>query len=252
MNLKLIAITTLLTIVGFLHADDHIEISGMEGLQCKFAEGKDMDDVMKVIDEWNDFGDKNFNAPYSAWIFTPLYRSETDFDFDFMFLGFAESLKDIGIVQDDFQAGASKIFAKWQKATVCSGQSMNFNVEVRSPKNPWEAGGTNYASIQSCTFKDGKSGEDLTANDKIWMKYLDEGGFEGGVWRWWPETGSATSFNHDYWLVASFSSVQEYGAARDNRLTAMLNDSRPEEIHDCDTPRLYQSTNIRLTLPAEE
>ena len=46
--------------------------------------------------------------------------------------------------------------------------------------------------------------------------------------------------------------MQEYGAARDNRLTAMLNDSRPEEIHDCDTPRLYQSTNIRLTLPAEE
>ena len=30
----------------------------MEGLQCNFADGKDMDDVMRVIDEWNAYGDK--------------------------------------------------------------------------------------------------------------------------------------------------------------------------------------------------
>ena len=34
----------------------------MEGLQCNFADGKDMDDVMRVIDEWNAYGDKNFGV----------------------------------------------------------------------------------------------------------------------------------------------------------------------------------------------
>ena len=53
------------------------------------------------------------------------------------------------------------------------------------------------------------------------------------------ETGSATTFTHDYWNVASFRSVEEYGAGRDARLQAMMADTRPEEIHDCDTPRGY-------------
>jgi hypothetical protein len=28
-----------------------------------------------------------------------------------------------------------------------------------------------------------------------------------------------------------------------------MSDTRPEEIHNCDTPRLYKSTNIRLDQP---
>ena len=66
--------------------------------------------------------------------------------------------------------------------------------------------------IQSCSFKDGKSVDDLQANDKIWNKYLDDSGFEGGYWRWWPETGSPTETDYDYLVAVSFSSVEEYGA----------------------------------------
>jgi hypothetical protein len=242
----LISITLALGLAFSLYADDHIEFGAMEGLQCNFAEGKDMEDVMKVISEWNEYGDDNFTAPYSAWIFTPVYRTNSDFNFDFMFLGFTNSMQEMGRVQDNWQAGGSKIDEKWSRVTDCSGQSMTLNVEVRSPKNTWEDGGVTYASIRSCSFNEGKSVSDLPANDKIWDKYLDEYGFEGGVWRWWPETGSATTFTHDYWNVASFSSVEEYGAGRDARLEAMMADTRPEEIHNCDMPRLYKSTNIRL------
>jgi hypothetical protein len=61
----------------------------------------------------------------------------------------------------------------------------------------------------------------------------------------------ATTFTHDYWNVASFGSVEEYGAGRDARLKAMMADTRPEEIHNCDMPRLYKSTNIRLEVAEE-
>ncbi len=87
---------------------------------------------------------------------------------------------------------------------------------------------------------------DLQENSKVWNAYLDKIGFEGGVWRWWPETGSPNSLTHDYWMVASFDSVEQYGEGRDGRFAAMMANTRPEEIHDCDTPRLYKSTNIRL------
>ena len=82
-NVFLLALV--LSFVGVAQADDHIELSAMEGLQCNFQDGKDMDDVMKVISEWNNYGDANFSEPYNAWIFTPVYRTNSDFDFDFMF-----------------------------------------------------------------------------------------------------------------------------------------------------------------------
>ena len=69
---------------------------------------------------------------------------------------------------------------------------MNLNVEVRSPKNEWEEGGVGYASISSCSFKEGKGMSDLQENSKLWNTYLDEIGFEGGVWRWWPPSPNTT------------------------------------------------------------
>ena len=170
MKIKLILLSLIFSLAHTISADDHIELAAMEGLQCNYAEGKDMDDVMRVISQWNAFGDENFGAPYNAWIFTPIYRSNSDYDFDFMFLGFTNTFKEMGRVQDDFQNGASKISARWDAVTECAGQSMNLNVEVRAPKNPWEANGVGYASITSCSFKDGKSMSDLEGNSKTWNK----------------------------------------------------------------------------------
>ena len=252
MKIKLILLTFVLASFNYIYADDHVEIAGMEAIQCSFEDGKDMDDAMRVISEWKKYGDDNFGAPYSAWVLTPIFRSNSDFTNDFIFLGFADSLANLGKAQDDFQRGALMIGERWEKVTNCSGQSLNFNVEVRAPKNQWVEGGVHYTSVQSCSLKEGKSNSDFKPNDITWNKYLDEGGFEGGVWRWWPETGSATDTDFDYLLAASFSSVEEYGRARDNRLQAMFAGTRPDEIHDCNTPRLYKSINVRLDLPSEE
>ena len=243
---KIITIGLLLFSINFVYSDDHITIGGMNALQCQFADGKDMDDVMNVLDEWNEYGDENFSEPFSAWVMTPVYMSNADFDLDFVFLGFADSLSSIGKAEDEFRKGGQRIGEKWERVTDCSGMSLNMNVEARSPKNDWVEGGINYTMIQSCSFKDGKSANDLQANDAVWNQYLDESGFEGGYWRWWPETGSPTNTDYDYLLAVDFSSIEQYGASRDNRLQAMMAGTRPDEIHECNTPRLYESTNIRL------
>ena len=243
---KIITTGLLLFSINFLYSDNHITIGGMNALQCQFADGKDMDDVMNVLDEWNEYGDENFSEPFSAWVMTPVYMSNADFDLDFVFLGFADSLSSVGKAEDEFRKGGQRIGEKWERVTDCSGMSLNMNVEARSPKNDWVEGGINYTMIQSCSFKDGKSANDLQANDAVWNKYLDESGFEGGYWRWWPETGSPTDTDYDYLLAVDFSSIEQYGASRDNRLQAMMAGTRPDEIHECNTPRLYESTNIRL------
>ena len=91
MKIKILLLTILFSTFNTIYADDHIQISGMEAIQCSFEEGKDMDDAMKVIQEWNDYGDDNFGVPYSAWILTPIFRSNADFGNDFIFLGFSKA-----------------------------------------------------------------------------------------------------------------------------------------------------------------
>ena len=84
--------------------------------------------------------------------------------------------------------------------------------------------------VQSCSLNEGNSNADFKANDKIWNGYLDDGGFKAGVWRWWPETGSSIDTDYDYLLAAYFPTVEDYGAARDGRLQAMLSGTRPAEF----------------------
>ena len=47
----IISITLFLSLISTTFADDHVEFGALEGLQCNFQNGKDMDDVMKVISE---------------------------------------------------------------------------------------------------------------------------------------------------------------------------------------------------------
>ena len=49
MKKNVFLLTLFLSFIGIAQADDHVELAAMEGLQCNFADGKDMDDVMKVM-----------------------------------------------------------------------------------------------------------------------------------------------------------------------------------------------------------
>ena len=50
MKKNVFLLSLILSFVSVAQADDHVELAAMEGLQCNFADGKDMDDVMRVID----------------------------------------------------------------------------------------------------------------------------------------------------------------------------------------------------------
>ena len=242
-------ITSCFLSLGF--GDNHFPNAfTMEALQCKFTQGNGMDDAKRVIAQWNDNADKNFSAPYNAWVLTPLYTSTEDVDFDFAWIGFTENAASMGRVQDEWAAtGAETIGAKWEKVTDCAGQALYGVVEARAPKTAFVEGQVGYLSVSNCSFKDGKTGLDLAESDKAWNAYNDANGFEGGVWRWWPGAGSPTSYEGDFLLAIGYSSMEEYGRGRDNNLAAMRAGTRPESILNCDAPRIYTSENVRLESP---
>ena len=252
MKIKILLTLFLAASINFTYADDHRPTTfAMEALQCNFQEGKDMDDAMKVISEWKVLADKNFTVPYNAWTLTPLYTSQTDFPFKFAWMGFTQNMADMGTMQDTFQEVGQKTFAKWQKATDCAGQSLFRVIEARAPKYAFTEGQIGYMSISSCSFKEGKSGSDLAESDKAWNAYNDKNGHEGGVYRWWPGPGNPTDADFDFYLAIGYNSVEAFGKARDQRMVDMWDDARPESILNCNTPRVYQTQNVRLVQSPE-
>ena len=80
---KIILLFLMSSFLSIWFSDNHFpEAFTMEALQCKFTKGNDMDSAKRVIAQWKDNADKNFSAPYSAWVITPLYTSNQDVEFD--------------------------------------------------------------------------------------------------------------------------------------------------------------------------
>tara|TARA_Y100001936_G_scaffold180212_1_gene177144 strand:- start:1031 stop:1798 length:768 start_codon:yes stop_codon:yes gene_type:complete len=250
MKLKNILFTFVMVFTGLISANNHSSPYvptnyAMEALQCNFSDGKDMDDVMKVLEDWKDISDENQYA-YNAWTLTPLYYSESDVPFDFGWMGYTPNMEEMGRVQDSFQEVGQSVMNKWNRVTDCSGQSLFRVFEARAPQNEFTEGQIGYMSISSCSLIEGKTADDLEESDKVWNAYNDKNGFSGGVYRWWPGPGTPTDADFDFYLAIGFESVEQMGRGRDMRMEGMINDTRPESILNCDTPRVYQTQNIRL------
>ena len=230
---------------GNLYSDDHTSSYGMEGYQCNFEKGKDMDDLIKFTSkELNPYADSNWKAPYSGFILTPYLRAGDEATFDFGWVGFTNSHKEMGIVQDSwFSDSASKTSAKWDALSDCGSQGYYMAVEAREPTVQFVEGGSTFWEIRSCSFLDGKSVEDLAASDRAWNVYNDKRGFTGGVWRWWPGPGTSNSSESDFLLNISYNSWEEYGESLDDEF--WNRSSRPESILSCDKPRVYIALNAR-------
>ena len=60
------------------YSDDHVQpmIVPMEHFACNYNKGKDRDDDLKVVEEWNDFLDES-NVSYSGYFLDPYYTNST-------------------------------------------------------------------------------------------------------------------------------------------------------------------------------
>ena len=152
----ILTITLFISSISTALADDHLTTYAMEALQCDFAERKDMDDVMDVLEGWKELADDN-SWPYSAWTLTPLYYSESDTPFDFGWMGYTQNMQELGKVQDSFTEVAQETFAKWQKTTDCAGQSLFRVIEARAPQSAFYQDQVAYMSISSSSIIDGNS-----------------------------------------------------------------------------------------------
>ena len=218
----------------------------MEAFQCNYLNGKDYSDAQKVVPTWNKYADENFSIPYSAVMLTPYLKSESDVDFELAWVGFTGNQEQMGVIADEYLATSNDIQAQWDEVVDCPSYGFYGVYEARDPSEAFVQGENTYWAISSCSFREGKKASDLANSDKGWNAFMNEQGHTGGVWRRWPGAGSPNSFEGDFLLNISYSSMSEMGRIQDARYTAQNSGDLPESILNCDNPRVYIAENVRL------
>ena len=182
-----------------LFADDH-EMSvpnfvPLEIQQCEFADNKDMDDFLKLIPDWNELLDEYSQFPYSGWTVTPHYRTETNYTFDFGWLGVSDTWENFGSIYDVWFKNGSELAAKFDRIRTCKTQTIFGSQAIRPAKVRSETG---VMLVSDCKLKDGITPMELAAADAKWNSYLDSIESDGGIYRWFPGPGAATDADYTF------------------------------------------------------
>ena len=232
-----------------LFADDH-EMSvpnfvPLEIQQCEFADNKDMDDFLKLIPDWNELLDEYSQFPYSGWTVTPHYRTETNYTFDFGWLGVSDTWENFGSIYDVWFKNGSELAAKFDRIRTCKTQTIFGSQAIRPAKVRSETG---VMLVSDCKLKDGITPMELAEADAKWNSYLDSIESDGGIYRWFPGPGAATDADYTFKNVITASSMTEWGKSSDTYVNGGGIQTQILIYGDmltCDNPRMYQTSNMR-------
>ena len=99
---------------------------------CKFNDGKDMEDLMSWVEDWNEVVDELPDDGYNAWVMTPMFSS-TMSAVDFLWVGAWPDYKNMGTGFDDFFNGeeGSASFAKFVEISSCEQHVLFSATQVR-------------------------------------------------------------------------------------------------------------------------
>jgi len=243
---KLITISFLLFSINFVHSDDHLpQFFPMEGVQCKYNKGKDLDDLLKVVSKWNDYMDQSVeagNPNYSAYLLTPYMISGDEFDFDFVWLGAWENFASLsGITQ--YLSEASDIQKAFDKVSTCETRQLAPTLNVRTLNESNENTEGNIVQIRSCK-NIGTPQETLQAYAELSSR-LDAAEADIGIWLLVKGAGSPSNSDYDF-LQMNVSTSSAWG----NTLEKVWNGNAFQGMEladkvDCGPSRIYVGRALR-------
>ena len=221
-----------------LSDDSNLEPQGsaLEIFQCNFADGKDLDDTLKVASKWDKWADDNYSVSYAGYVMTPFYQRKSDFPFDLFWLGITPSFQALGTAHDEWAANGTKLIAEFERVSPCPNHASIYSFPVRTAKNPTPNG---FLTIRGCNNKEGTTQADYAAANAKQNEYLDSIGVDSLISYWFMGAGSGIEQAYDYLEVMGVSSMKEWGKMPDNFLTGNPGPQDLDALRDCDTPRVY-------------
>ena len=116
----------LITLVAaqWSQADNHAAApayGGVEVYACDFADGKDMDDLMKVAKKWDKWAKKNHSKAYAGHVLTPFFSDGSDAGV--YWVGFSDSFSDQGIVLQEWLEKGGDLQKEFDSVIPCKSHS---------------------------------------------------------------------------------------------------------------------------------
>lgn len=250
--LALAAAVAVILPFGTAVADEHEEEETsswrlVEGWTCSYNDGMGREDLDKVNAEWNAWMDEKGHDDYTAFLMTPQFVGE--WNFDVAWIGVARDGHAFGAGADSWMSEGGKVAAKFSEVITCPSHSAYVSTNVkRMPPSDEQGDGQFVLNFSNCSLKSDDDGafDGFMAAQKEWNAYADEHGFEYNAWLWWPMWGE-TDDSYDFKYLSATSDWTTVGANwqlfadghwRKNR--EMLADHL-----DCDISRVYDATMIR-------
>ncbi|MEL7535940.1 MAG: hypothetical protein AAFM91_02655 [Pseudomonadota bacterium] len=212
---------------------------------CNFNEGKGPADYDKAIGQWNKWADRQKMSSYSAWTLTPYYAGAEQ-DFDVIWLGATEKMKDMGRAHDMYLAKGESVQKAFADVIDCDTHAMFAAIQFKEPPEREDPSSV-VITFSDCSGINGSSFDDLVPSMAEWAKYSEANGSTAGMWALMPALGGGGEEFEFKW-VSSFQNLEEMGSHQDHY--AEEGWKKGNELFkgkvECDSSRVYIATNRRM------
>jgi len=223
----------------------------IELFACTYNEGQGPADLDAVVASFNDWADDHDVNDYSAWTLVPYYSSPEQ-EFDWLWLGGSPSAKVLGSLQDTWLAEGGKVQAEFDEVADCN---VHANFAVLQFKKPAERADPDHivVSFSDCNIADGVTFDDVAPALTAWADYRTGTGSTAGLYVFFPAYGGGGE-EYDFKFVASYGNLAEQGADWDEYSAGGY--AKAAELFDdkldCDSSRVYLTTNRRMAADDDE
>lgn len=220
-------------------------LGSVENWGCQMNEGKSASDLMKVVDDWNEWADDNELDAYTAWIMNPIFKSDADFVREAGWFGYSPNFTEAGKGLQAWMTNGKKLNERFNDVWTCSWHSEFATMLVRPPADgPSSA----IVSFSDCSLNEGVTPADLMAATAKWNAYLDEQEVMNAIAYHFPGHGNPADMTADMKVSIWRPSLESYGRDADlyvNGGGLQANDAIFGEVMSCDSARMYAATLIR-------
>ena len=220
--------------------------SAMEAYLCTLNDGKSMQDLMEVVEDWNEWSDKKDITSYTAWVLNPIFVSGADLNRQALWLGHAPSFAEMSSTMGTWYSSGGELLEDFNEVWTCNSHFEMTAMMVRPPAG--EPSGSPVASFYDCSLNDGKGPQDLMAATQAWNQHLDDNNIQEAMVYHFPAHGHPQDATYDMKTSVWRADLASYGNSADHFVNGGGQQAAAATLGDaisCDSPRMYQATLIR-------
>ncbi len=194
---------------GSAAADGHEQgpqVRPVEVYTCSYNDGRDREDLDRVIERWNRYMDENDDAGYVAFALTPNFVSS--FSFDIGWIGLAPDTAAFGRSLQSWRTTGGELAQAFNEVLTCGTHANFASMNVIAPPN--EMPPPTVITFTDCTIDEDSSFEAAMEGVRTWTEFVKSAGVEAPIWLWFPAYGEASDATYDFKWVTAFSDYNQW------------------------------------------